>query len=495
MVSVVIGKGSIIDLLHSALCTTAQGYCGIRNLGGEILCHTIDGCVRYCTACLSPTPQQPTTPTPPPTAGDEVVPSLSPTTSSDEKVAPSSLPTLQPSVAKTGSKQSRRSWSQNIVPWYVSAGLVCVLGLGVVMLGLGVVVRRYRMLCCVRPNPELRAELQFATLNPELVAEEDMVLPVLQLDGTSEPEPSPIEFASHSTVMKSYEVSPAPVFVVNRSSMRITLWSPGMMMASPMLTAPLGCLLSELPFVNAIDGERLHRALVRFFDENDDVIRTVMLHLRAQGGHVLLEMVATKVFATESEPSIVLTGRKVDCGLAGLMACASAVASSERSEGDEDDSQLSAYCDVIREDDSQRSACSNTIHDDTMSGSQITGEDNDLKIGLISASESNISSITAPSGLSSCPSGLSSESYVSSITAPSSSITASSSSITAPSGGFGPAPTVELRVLSSNRALRAEEDVVRPFLQLGDTSESELLPIEVASRSCDMIHDDTKMPM
>ena len=87
-----------------------------------------------------------------------------------------------------------------------------------------------------------------------------------------------------------------------------------MAMGAPMVRSPVGYLLSELPFVNHADGDRLHRALVRSFDnldENDEA-RTCMLHLRTQRTVVLLEMVATQIFATEAVPIIVFTGRQVD---------------------------------------------------------------------------------------------------------------------------------------------------------------------------------------
>ena len=191
-----------------------------------------------------------------------------------------------------------------------------------------------------------------------------------------------------SAVLKSYEVSPAPVFVVARNSMRVVLWSPGMAMSAPMIVSPVGLLVSELPFVNPTDGNRLHRALVRSFDnlgENDET-RIVMLHLHARGMHVLLEMVATHIFAAESEPMIVLTGRQVDPDLAGLMACESAVAPSEINE--EDDAVGESGAGTTRDgDDIQRSASGEMIDHDTMSASNISS---------LTMSASNISSQTLP---------------------------------------------------------------------------------------------------
>ena len=94
--------------------------------------------------------------------------------------------------------------------------------------------------------------------------------------------------------------------------MRITLWSPGMASACPTRGSPVGWLLSNLPFVDSNDGYRLHRSLARIFETpgEHDHTRTFMLHLLAQNSRVLIEMVATHVLVTESEPVIVLTGQQ-----------------------------------------------------------------------------------------------------------------------------------------------------------------------------------------
>jgi len=133
---------------------------------------------------------------------------------------------------------------------------------------------------------------------------------------------------SAKNIMRSYETSLAPVFVVSRNTMRISLWSPGMALAAPMVVVnPVGSLLSELPFVNSADGYRLHRFLGRIFEApaEHDHTRTFMLHLAAQNKRVLLEMVATYVLVTETEPTIIMTGHQVELDLAGLLACESVV--------------------------------------------------------------------------------------------------------------------------------------------------------------------------
>ena len=125
--------------------------------------------------------------------------------------------------------------------------------------------------------------------------------------------------------MESFKISPAPIFVIGRNSMRIVVWSPGMAMAAPMFVEPLDCLISGLPFVNESDGFRLHRSLEQIFEApaDRDNGRTFMLHLRARSERVvLLEMIAD-YFVTEDEPIIALTGREVDSELATLMASVS----------------------------------------------------------------------------------------------------------------------------------------------------------------------------
>ena len=134
--------------------------------------------------------------------------------------------------------------------------------------------------------------------------------------------PASVELVERSVMTKSYETSPAPVFVVGRDSMRITLWSPGMAIAAPTLRNPVGSLLSDLPFVKAGDQARLDQFLRRIFlaPAEHDHARTCMLHLRAKSSQVLLEVVATHFFVRDSEPIIVMTGRQIDSDLAVLLA-------------------------------------------------------------------------------------------------------------------------------------------------------------------------------
>ena len=91
--------------------------------------------------------------------------------------------------------------------------------------------------------------------------------------------------------------------------------------AAPMVTNPVGCRLSDLPFKDANDWSRLHRFLGQICDapHDHDHTRTFMLHLAAQNRHVLFEMTATLIHGTDIGPLVVLTGRQVDANLAGLL--------------------------------------------------------------------------------------------------------------------------------------------------------------------------------
>jgi hypothetical protein len=53
--------------------------------------------------------------------------------------------------------------------------------------------------------------------------------------------------------------------------------------------------------------------------EHDNARRTVMLHLRARNGPVLLEMVADAFGAEFEDATIVLTGRAIECSMASLL--------------------------------------------------------------------------------------------------------------------------------------------------------------------------------
>ena len=118
------------------------------------------------------------------------------------------------------------------------------------------------------------------------------------------------------------QASSAPIFVIGRSDMGIVikLCSTGMSKTIPMHVDPVGRFLTDLPFVNARDGAKWQQNVIRIFEapaEHDNA-RTSMLHLCTQNGTMLLE-VTLDVFVTASESIIVMTGREVESGLAGLL--------------------------------------------------------------------------------------------------------------------------------------------------------------------------------
>ena len=291
-------EGGVADIRHSRFqenfdATSFVGGIGIVNLGGEVQCD-LAGCFPVCTVCQS------SSPTPQPTVEQGQSPPPTPRPSFEGALSPSSQ-------------------MKKIVVFTIAA----VAGFMIVVIGV-VMVRR----ACRRGDGYQFGETRFYSNQQPLLRLDDA-----RNDHDVEPEEL-VELVEYP-VMRSYEFSPAPVFVVAQASMRIVLWSPGMAETAPMALNPVGCLLSDLPFVNASDGYRLHRVLGRIFEApaRHERTRTFMLHMFAGNRHVLLDMAAAHVSVTESESIIVMTGRVVDSGLAGLMACESAMSPSEANHG------------------------------------------------------------------------------------------------------------------------------------------------------------------
>ena len=118
------------------------------------------------------------------------------------------------------------------------------------------------------------------------------------------------------------EASSAPMFVIGRSDkgFLIKLCSTGMSKTVPMHVDPVGRFLTDLPFVNAHEGAECRKKVESIFEApaEHDKSQTLMLHLCVPNGTVLLEM-TLGVFVTASESIIVMTGREVESGLAGLL--------------------------------------------------------------------------------------------------------------------------------------------------------------------------------
>ena len=313
--AIVVHTNATIDLFGSVFETnldnTPDDGIGVVNLGGRVHCHT-NGieCLSICTTCQY---DDNVLLTLPPTSQPSQLLTLPPTSQ------PSQLltlpPTSQPTIVWAASAKPKLDWTPNWI------GVAVVIGVAL-LVGCRFLVANVCYSCGTRRRSASYSEL----LNP---AE--------QTDGIGlELPPEGARFASGtdsgdsgpesvpSSVMASYENSPAPVFAISRNSMRIIVWSRGMEILTRMLETPVGCLLSDLPFVNCSDGPRLQRKLGEFCDARagPGADRTFMIHLRTHNENVLLEMVAN-VFTTENEPFILMQGREVNSQLASLMVAAS----------------------------------------------------------------------------------------------------------------------------------------------------------------------------
>ena len=199
--------GGVIELLQSTFksnyATNSTDGIGITNLGGEVQCEP-GSWFPVCTAVLSPPP------TPEPTAG---WPRLSP---------PS---TPQPTVVATMPVSLRSGTNFMLGP------VVSCLGLALLVVGVAISWRReawrHRVLRCFGLEPN------GGTVERQMGGTPSYQQPFLQCEDASES----LELVARS-FMSSYEVSPAPVFAVCPHAVRITLWSPGMAEAVPMVSSP-----------------------------------------------------------------------------------------------------------------------------------------------------------------------------------------------------------------------------------------------------------------
>jgi hypothetical protein len=246
-------------------------------------------------------------------------------------LAPTLQPIVQPTTVET---EKQRPRTKNIMSWPALGCLALALSMiGVVailrcrrMLNGGVAVCQSHLHYFDRNATELVLETDSLPEEPWLRRDasdmSDMGEPWLRQDASDMSDIKEFELGAHS-VMKSHESSPAPAFAVCCKSERIALWSPGMAATAPMVGDPVGSLLSDLPFVDARDLLRLRRFLRRITDgsgERDPTQTTFMLHLLTEHMQsALFEMVGTLIRGFES--LVVLTGRHVDPGLAGLIVC------------------------------------------------------------------------------------------------------------------------------------------------------------------------------
>ena len=315
--AVLVFTDGCISLSNSEFRTNSEenstGGIGIVNRGGEVLCD-VTGCLQVCTQCKD---------YPVPSAWPSSSPTMMPTVSLHPTL--SLPPTPNPTVAE------RRETNNLVVLWLVVAGLALCMSIAVPAEWW----RRTRRRRGLGPNSNHAAHAA------ERTALSSYRAPLLGQDATNnEPESLvSVELVGHA-VLKTYELSLAPTFVVGCVDMRITIWSPGMESVAPLHVDPVGSLLVDLPFVNPNDGDRLFKKLDKIFAapaEHDCSAKVFALYLTTLRGAVLLEMRADHL-VSEAEPIIVLTGRMLDADLACMMAYeGSAVAPSEANGDSKDD--------------------------------------------------------------------------------------------------------------------------------------------------------------
>ena len=284
--AVLLTDGGVIRLVDSVFASNfapneTDGV-GVTNLGGQVLCDA-RGCMSVCTACRddteAPSPAPAPVPTPPPPARHDAI-----------------------------SNTMAKFW-----PFVISTcASICVLF--VIMQ----VLQTRRAAASTGGDP--RWGIQLA--HPDRMTHQDAVPLVNRND-------------SGYSSWAMMEMSPAPIFVVNRD-MHISLWSPGMASAAPLPITPVGRHLSELPFVNENSGNRLNSLLCGLFDAPDADHRgpqRLMLYLHTKEGPVLFDM-AAHVAGAGSTTVIVVTGRQIESDLGILISDERSTSWTETSESE-----------------------------------------------------------------------------------------------------------------------------------------------------------------
>ena len=101
-----------------------------------------------------------------------------------------------------------------------------------------------------------------------------------------------------------------------------------MAIAAPMIADPRDQHLGTLSFSSTHAKDQFQEMIRQAFDATDGGSVTIMLHLNTKQGPVLLQMMANVVH-TESDAAVILTGRELDSGLAGLIHNAETATQSE----------------------------------------------------------------------------------------------------------------------------------------------------------------------
>ena len=297
---------------------------GIKNLGGQIKCALVE-CLPVCTVC-------------------EIVSSRVPTAS------PVPSPTPQP---------GRLRYPQPATHLEATTATAFAIAVCSVLLFLGccmAVVKQKYGLCKFRDvDSEEDTECRSQHLSVPFVTDVEYNPSRWSEDATSDSTRPSNSSASIELALRSsegsedaarsrfslpqsvMENSPSPILVVRRD-MRITIWSTGMSIAAPLHFSPVGRPVSDLPFRVQAVGHRVQEHLRRIITgsgtHGSKQAQTVMLNLDTKTGPCLLEMIAN-VLDTEAGPAILMTGREVETGLAGLIGYESAVSGEENNVSEE----------------------------------------------------------------------------------------------------------------------------------------------------------------
>ena len=338
--AVVVDKGGTVDLVNSVLQSnsgatgsTDDGDDGIVNLNGQVQCDAIIGCLPVCTDCQ------------------------------DEEVMPS-LPRTPPPVHESMPTASRHretggSASSHAI---VALSLLCLLASSVIA-----VRWRFKFFAHQARDEEVNDGVEINQLLrvpitdtnslecPQSIAAVDIDIDT-EVDKVTRATTSPSEEEqSHignrvPLPWSAIRSSPGLIFAINRE-MRVVSWSlgaygsgrcgtmgftcvrlfvgTGMSVSVPLISDPRDLPLEALPFVHARTGEQCRSTIRQVFDataEQENV--PIMLHFNTKKGPKLLQMVAN-VVRVEREALVVLTGREVDSGLAGLLHRAGSVRESD----------------------------------------------------------------------------------------------------------------------------------------------------------------------
>ena len=313
--AIVVHRDGTLELVDSLFASNVAGNetddgVGVVNLGGQLFCDT-HGCLSVCTACRDET--------------EEPSPSPAPVAMMPVPTVPVTMPWARGSMPPTRRAETRKSW-----PLIGTCAVVSTFLLLVVIVGTWV-HRRTPTTCFAREvytaQPTQEDSRWGIQLNLNSDAHQDLLMPTFSRDDSAARGDGSVASSEVSRDDSGYSSamisSPAPIFVVNRD-MRVKEWSPGMKSAAPLPVDPVGCLLSELPFVNQRSGRILCTVIREMFDtpEQTDhrVPERIMLYLHTKSGRPVLFEMAAHVAGTGTTKVVIVAGRQVESDLGGLIA-------------------------------------------------------------------------------------------------------------------------------------------------------------------------------